>query len=1014
MHADSSIVLRINIMFSSKSIWYFAFSGLLVIIAYGCMSIDPEPHGFGTLTLWIAPPTLLLGLLLPVVGIIGLENFPKLKSPTVKTIFGALVFLIAFGIYLITLEPTASLWDCSEFISSSYKLEVPHTPGTPLSLLFGRIFSMFATDVTKVAWTVNMMSGLFSALSVALVYHIIYYFGEKMVSPDDRWRNLRLIAASTCGSLCLAFSDSFWFSAVEAETYGPACFFLLLLIWMMLKGLDSEGILRSRMFVLIGYVSGLSYCVHPMCLLVLPILPFVWMVKNNAVTLRTILIAIIAGMALVFLINRFIAIGIFDLTFAFDLFAVNTLHLPFYSGVFILLATIIASCYFLFKKFDGCKMYFWAVIFLALGFTPYIMLFIRSNHNPPIDETNPDDLYQIKAYVNRDSYGSNPLFFGPYFDAGIEAVSPKGKAYYKDDVDYKVAGTKVDYEFQASREVILPRIYSRDPNHVKVYQQWLGLKPNEKPHYGHNLEFMFTYQLGHMYLRYLMWNFVGREGDIQNSTWLKPWDRLSKGDSERARNQYWMIPLLLGIVGAVSQFYRDKRGFVVNMVFFLFTGLILAFYLNSPPVEPRERDYIYVGSYIAFCIWIGLGIISIRQKLFNGAIQLTCVLFISIALPAWMLYQNFDDHDRSGRTFQIDNARTVLNNCAPNAVLFTGGDNDTFPLWYLQEVEGLRTDVRVMVLSYFNTDWYIEQLRRPYYQSPPLKFGLSEKDYRQYGVNDVLYLEDQIAHGVDVQQYLKLINEDHPALRRVGNDGDYYHILPSRFLRIKDDKSPTKELVFKVDGNFLEKNSLAILDLIVSNRWERPFYFNFTSMNTLSMDIKPYLVQEGLIYRLTPNRSDGDLAVNTALTYKNLVEYGNYTNLANAHVNFNYEDFYTRTIIPLRQSFNLLAEAFMKEGNMTMAEKVLDASIRKLHYSHLPPSYTDLHAAQMLIALGKADVARALTLPTFDYYYDQVQQRMTQNEAPDGFDLFALRQTAGFLNTLGETLYVNKYEALGL
>jgi hypothetical protein len=1005
-------------MFPQKSIWLFTISAILIIIGYVSMSIDSEPSGFGLLTLWIAPPLLLGGFLLPIFAIIGIENISKFSIQGVKLFtwrraFAILVFIIAFTTYLLTLEPTASLWDCGEFIASAYKLQVPHTPGTPLTLLFGRTFSMFAGDVHHVAWMVNLMSAFFSALSVVLVYQIIYYFGERLIPQKDRWRNPLLILGSLCGSLCLTFSDSFWFSAVEAETYGIACFFLLLIIWLMLKGSDCDEPLRSRMLILIGYMSGLAYCIHPMCLLVLPMLPFVWFMKNKTVTLKMTLLTVISGAALVFMINRFIAIGIFDLAFAADLFAVNTLRLPFYSGVIIALILIATSFYFILRNFSRYRVHSWAVIFLALGFAPYGMLFIRSNQNPPIDETNPEDLYQIKAYVNRESYGSSPLLFGPYFDARIENINAKNKAYYKDDADYKVAGTRIEYQFEKSRETILPRIYSRDPNHIEAYRNWLGMKANEKPTFADNLKFMFTYQLGHMYVRYLLWNFVGRESDVQDSSWLKPWERLSSGSSERSRNQYWMVPLLLGIFGAWAQFQKDKKGFITNSIFFLFTGLVLAFYLNSPPVEPRERDYIYVASYIAFTIWIGLGIIALRQSFINAKLQFVFIAGISIAIPSWMLYQNYDDHDRSGRTFQIDYARAVLNGCSPNSVLFTGGDNDTFPLWYVQEVEGYRTDVRVMVLSYMNTDWYINQLRRPYYQSPPLQFSLSKKDYRQYGPNDVLYLDDKIKQGIDVNQYLKLLKEDHSALRMVGSDGDAYHIIPSKTLKVRTGDSD-KELSIQVTENYLEKNALAILDLIASNEWKRPLYFNFTSMNTMSIDLKPYLIQEGLVYRLRTDRAEKGPAVNTELTYKILIESANFSNLADARVNFNYEDYQARMIGPLRQSFNALADAYLNEGNAAMAEKVLIASVEKLHYAHLPPSYTDLYTADMLMTLGKEDLAKSLTVPVFDYYYAQVKSRITQKQFPDNFELYMLRQSTALLSNLGETGYVNKFDALGL
>lgn len=475
-----------------------------------------------------------------------------------------------------------------------------------------------------------------------------------------------------------------------------------------------------------------------------------------------------------------------------------------------------------------------------------------------------------------------------------------------------------------------------------------------------------------------------------------------------------MIPLLLGIVGAWIQFQKDKKGFIANSFFFLFTGVVLALYLNSPPVEPRERDYIYVASYIAFSIWIGLGILAIFINFRHSNVQKILVVSFSLVLPGWILYQNYDDHNRTGRTFQVDYAKTVLDNCLPNAVLFTGGDNDTFPLWYLQEVEGYRTDVRVMVLSYFNTDWYINQLRRPYYQSPPLQFTLEEKHYRQYGPNDILYLDNKIKQGVDVSQYLNLIKNEHPALRMNTSDGDFYHILPSRILKIKSMSGADKELSIEVSGNYVEKNALAILDLIISNEWKRPLYFNYTSMDTLSIDLKPYLVQEGLVYRLTSDRAEKGPAVNAHLTYKNLIDKADLSNLADNNIYFNYEDFHARMIVPLRQSFNALAEAYLGEGNNVMAEKVLNASVEKLHYPHLLPSFTDLYTAEMLIVLGKENLAKTLTIPVFDYYYERIQSQLKQNQSPDNFEVYMLRQSTALLNDLDEKSYVDKFNGLEL
>lgn len=1003
-----------DLRFSRKDYTFFITAIVLLVAGYAAVAFDPVDNGFGILTLWIAPPVLLAGFILPIAGIAGAESFGAqsllrlYRANPVKHLAGAAVFFISFGVYLRTLEPTASLWDCSEFIASAFKLQVSHTPGTPLSILIARLFTMLSfNDVKQVAWTINMMSGLFSALTVWIVYYTIHLFIRRL-SPVLPERSLPILAALG-GSLCLAFSDSFWFSAVEAETYAAACFFLMALVWLILDGRDLAAPLRARRLVLIAYVAGLAYCIHPMCLLALPILPFTWYTNARKLTYGNVLIAAAAGFFIVFFINRAIAIGLFQASFSFDLFFVNTLHLPFYSGAIILFMLMVALFYLLLQRYPAHAAYTWASVFLLAGFTPYMLLFLRSAHNPPIDETNPENLYMIKAYMNRESYPTSPLVFGPYYDAAIEAVTVKSQAYAKGDETYELSGPLIDYRYEPARQTILPRLYSRDPDHIEAYRDWLGLRPGEKPTFSDNLRFMFTAQLGHMYLRYFLFNLAGRESDVQGSDWLRPWDSLiiAGGHHNRARNQYWMLPLLAGVLGMVCQYKRDRKGFFSVLIFFLITGPVLALYLNSPPVEPRERDYIYVGSYIAFFLWTGTGLFAAGNFIYKKpyAIMLTGVA--GILLPLWMAYQNYDDHDRSGRTFQIDSARNTLRSCAPNAILFTGGDNDTFPLWYLQEVEGFRTDVRVVVLSYFNTDWYINQLRKGYYQSQPFALTLDRKTYRQYGPNDVLYVQESIKEGIDATKYLQLLKQGHPALTVRTPQGDAYNIIPSRTLKVSTEHIPEKTvmaaaytdtitksvLILKLTENYLYKNALALIDLVVSNQWQRPIYFNYTSMNSIELDLTPYLVQEGSLFRLQPYASaEKNVVVDKALAYKNLIEDADYSNLADTHVYFNHEDYNLRIIGPLRQLFNSLAAAYLNAGDPVMAEKVLLFAVDKLYASHLQPSYTNLQTAELLLALGKKDVAKGLVDSAFKYAYDAVEADRQRGGAGSEIDLFVLRR----------------------
>jgi hypothetical protein len=1020
-------------MFNKKDHRFFFAAIIALTIGFTAMAFDPVDNGFGVLTLWIAPPLLLLGFILPIAGIVGLENlkltasWQELRLHTHKHVLGFAAFVISLTTYLLTLEPTASLWDCSEFIASSYKLQVPHSPGTPLSLLVGRLFTWLAFgDTSKVAWSINVMSAFFSALTVYTVYYIIYFFGERMMTVVVRQKTVIIALASLCGSLCLAFSDTFWFSAVEAETYGIACFFLVLIVWLILRGNEQPEPVRSRNLVLVFYVAGLSYCIHPMCLLALPLLPFVWYPDNNRdgrrATLLLVTITALAGLVTVLLINRLVAIGLFELAFSFDLFFVNAIHLPFYSGAIVLLGLLVILFYWVIRKFPRFNAPTWSLIFLLAGFIPYIMLFIRSNHNPPIDENNPEDLSMIKAYMNRESYPSSPLLYGPYFDAQIESVSVKKNHYVKTADRYETSGTLSEYHYEPSRNTILPRMYSNDANHIPAYHQWMDLAENEKPRFADNLGFMFRYQLGHMYFRYLLWNYVGRVNDHQDSAWLLPWEarNVSKDFNSKARNQYWMVPLIVGLVGMFFQVNKDRKGFISVLLFFLITGIVLALYLNSPPLEPRERDYIYVGSFIAFALWIGVGVVALAGLLLRTKLPAVVLAVLCLGIPLWMCFENWDDHDRAGRTFQVDNARNILASCQPNAILFTGGDNDTFPLWYLQEVEGYRTDVRVMVLSYFNTDWYINQLRKKYYESEPFVLTLNEKAYRQYGPNDVLYLHESIKEGIDWKKYLELLNQEHPALKIATSNDDYYNVLPSRTILLNVDDSEgniqnPKQMALKVQGNFLQKNGLALLDVVASNNWERPVYFNFTSLNTAGIDLDPYVVQEGNVYRLTPfeNPKKG-ISIDLELTTKNLIEKADYSNLADPDVHFNYEDYYARMIAPVRQSFNTLAEAYIGSGNPEMAEKVLLFAVENLYKKHLDPSYTNLDAADLLSSLGRQDMAKPLCSSMFNFYFEQLQAAAKSNNQLNRLDLFLADRSAEMLLQLGEKSHLTKMDDLAV
>lgn len=1067
-------------MFSKKEYVLFIIAIAIVATAYIFMAIDPTPNGFGVLTLWVAPPMLIIGFALPVIGITGLPAIRQwnVNVKTAKNLAGLGILVIGFSTYFFTLEPTASLWDCSEFIACAYKLQVPHTPGTPLSLLVGRVFTMFAPSPSSVAFTLNVSSAFFSALCAYVVYYMIYYFAVRLndarvnrekvgarnanplreqriavdskstidpekpeltsstTSPSNSAKESSTpILAAALGSLTLIFSDTFWFSAVEAETYGIACFFLMALAALIIDGRHLQGSVRERRLILIAYVAGLAYCIHPMCVLSLALLPYYWYYEGNNVLAIRPLMFLAAGPLLVFLINRLVAIGLFEFAFTADKFVVNGLGMPFYSGAVLFILLIISLFVFIIRKRPEWRAPAWAIAFLLAGFIPYLMLFIRSNHNPPIDETNPENLPMIKAYMNRESYPSSPLLYGPYFDARVEDVEAGRRIYHKADNRYEFSGTLPEYRYEKKRSTFLPRLYSNSDGHANAYREWLDLKPNERPGFGDNLNFLFTYQLGHMYLRYLMFNFAGRESDRQGADWLRPWDSVAHRSpyTSAARNQYWMLPLVAGLLGACIQWRNDRRNFITVLSLFLITGLVLALYLNSPPVEPRERDYIYVASFIAFCIWIGLSVVAVANLRMRHAFRLPAAIALTAGLPVLMLWQNYDDHNRSGRTFQRDNARNLLAGCAPNAILFTGGDNDTFPLWYLQEVEGFRTDVRVMVTSYLNTDWYINQLRNRYYESAPFALTLNRSDYLQYGPNDVLYLQESIKEGIDAKRYLQLIKEGNKALRMQASSGDYYTILPSRKLFIKrndslvnarairtgvntlPDTALRSDLALTVKGNYATKSILAMIDVMVSNQWKRPIYFNFTSLNTTDLDLNEHVVQEGALYRFDPARTAGDGIVQDPLAmYENLITKADYSNLARTDVQFNYEDHVLRMISPLRQSFNALAVSFLNNGDEETARSVMEVAKEKLYAPHLYPTFSNLEAAGILDALGDRDSAAALCSSLFSCHVAELRWQRDNNRPIDDLDHLLAQRAAQVLAQLGDNQPQQELGRLGL
>lgn len=879
-------------------------------------------------------------------------NFNK-----INTIVGWVVCIIAAFTYISTVEPTASFWDCGEFIAVSYKLEVPHPPGAPLFLLIGRIFSFFAAgDVTRVAFWVNMVSVMSSVFSILFLFWTITLLARKFLNKTaqqlSKGEGWAVIGAGVVGALAYTFSDSFWFSSEEAEVYAMSSFFTAFMLWSVFKWeLIEDEAKANRWLILMAYMIGLSIGVHLLNLVILPVLGLVYYFKRYSKhTWKGALLTVgITGVILIFIMSGIIT-GVPSLAGAMEIFFVNTVGLPFGSGIII----------FLLLFFGGLAYGIWYSIrrnkallntallsfaFIIIGYLSYGIIIVRSNFNPPIDENNPQNAISFLSYLKREQYGDRPLFYGPYFTSKIEDQVKTSALYRKGDKKYEVYDYKVKPVYESGSQVLFPRVWSTQPEHKERYRKILNLRPDEKPTMGDNLYFFFSHQLGHMYFRYFMWNFVGRESDEQDAGWLLPLDSskdLPRALAEnKARNNFYMLPLIVGLMGLFFQYSRNRKWWGVVALAFFMTGAALVMYLNSGPIEPRERDYIYVGSFYIFAIWIGFGVLFIYYALEKLLKKETTRAVIASAfcliVPGVMVVQGWDDHDRSGRYFSVDSAKNMLSACPPNAILFTGGDNDTFPLWYVQEVEGFRTDVRVIVLTYLNTDWYIDQLKMQMNKSQPLPISLPSESYKAGSYEYIPYQDVGLKGGMDLNQYMDLVRKKHPLLQVELVSGGKTVILPSKefFLKINKADVLSTETVGKNDAhlitdtmrwavrdNHIEKNDLIILDVLNSNKWQRPICFNFTSRMSCNLDFSNYLREEGLVYRLVPVEvKDAEYALNVEAMYTNFMTKFSYRGMNNPSI-YSAEE-YSRFALAHRDLALRLASFLYYKGDNERSKKVL-------------------------------------------------------------------------------------------
>lgn len=874
-----------------------------------------------------------------------MQNFKLINNVT-----GWLVFLAGMVVYGLTVEPTASFWDCGEFIAVSYKLMVPHPPGAPLFLLIGRMFSMLAGgDVTKVAFYVNMVSVLSSALTSLFLFWSITLIAKRLIQKENNdlsiGQTLAIMGSGVIGAMAYTFSDSAWFSAVEAEVYAMSSFFTAFVVWAMLKWeAHADEPQGDRWLILIAYMMGLSIGVHLLNLVTIPALGYIYYFRRYTVSTRGLVLTGVVSMIILGLVQAGIITGLPSIANEFEILFVNSLGLPFYSGIIFFIVLFVGAIVYAlnYTRKHGIVTANTAILgfaFIIIGYCSYGIIPIRSSFNPPIDENNPENAMSFLSYLKREQYGDRPLLYGPLYNAEPIATEKGAPVYIKGEKNYKLIEYKMQNKYADKDKTLLPRIYSPQPNHIEAYKRWVKLPPRDKkPSFAQNLQFMFRYQIGWMYVRYFMWNFAGRAGDAQDSNWLAPWEGKTGLPelmaNNRARNQFYMLPFILGVIGLVFHYRKHVHGAAIVGLLFFFTGIAIVIYLNQPPVEPRERDYTFAGSFYAFSIWIGLGVLAIyealRKFLSAEAPRAIAATLICAIVPGIMGAQGWDDHDRSDRYHSVDSAKNLLNSCAPNAILFTGGDNDTFPLWYVQEVEGFRTDVRVCNLSLLGTDWYIQQMKQKAYDSEPLPISLEYENFVQ-GKNDYIpFVENKrVGSGMDLKQYLQLLKNNHPVLSVNTMGGNSISSFPTRKFFINVDsanivnqpwipKIDKKNVVSKVELNYskgaIYKNDLIVLDILATNNWERPIYFSTTLSNSSYMNLKEYFQLEGLAYRLMPvrNRGASEGVVNTPVMYDVMMNKTFWRNLDNPNVY--YDENYKRFPLNSRKSFFMLSQQLLNES----------------------------------------------------------------------------------------------------
>ena len=990
-----------------------------------------------------------------------MNQFKKLNN-----IAGWVVFLIASFVYFSTIEQTVSFWDCGEYIATAYKLEVGHPPGAPLFQLFGRIFTLFAAQGTsEVAVAINIMSALCSSFTILFLFWTITAFGKKMFFKDENniefGRIIAVLGSGIVGALAYTFSDSFWFSAVEGEVYAMSSLFTAATFWCIMKWeQEADKPHASRWLVLIGYLIGLSVGVHLLSLLTIPAMGMIYYFKKYEYTKAGAVKAFVSSMIILGLVQGVIIPGAVSLISKFELFFVNTIGLPFNSGTIIYFLAIIGAITFglIYTKKHNKAVWNTAILglmMLLIGYSSFAILVVRSNANPPIDENNPEDAVGLLSYLKREQYGSWPIVYGQHFNAKLDSREPYidgNPIYAKDEKKgkYVIIDKRKNTvpNYSKRDKMLFPRIWSStQARHAGGYVNWAGLKNKDAiPTFGQNLTYFFKYQIGWSYVRYFMWNFAGRQNDFMNmdgNSLNGNWEsgigfidnaRLGTPSSEvdvpdylgknKGKNHYYFLPLILGLIGMLFHFKQNNQDALAVLLFFLFTGVLIIVYLNVVPFQPRERDYAYVGSFYAFAIWIGLGVLGIYDfisKHLDSKTSASLATIIALAIPTLMAAENWDDHDRSGRFTALEVAKNYLNSCDKNAILFTNGDNDTFPLWYAQEVEGIRTDIKVVNLSLFNTDWYIDQMKRASYDAPPIPSSLEHDDYRT-GTRDYTPIQVKRKGYFEVKNVVDFINSN-SAKAKLYTSAGLRNYCPTKKLKLTVNKKIAKtfvpeeyqnrivdEVKFKLKGNGVFKNKLLVLDILANFNWERPIYFAITVGRDNFMGLENYFQLEGLAYRLVPYSvpsPDGQTGiVHTEKMYDRLVNQFEWGGLNNPDLYF--DETNTRMVMNFRNNYSRLAEALYQKGDTTKAIETLDKCIAEFPNDVVRLSYFALPIIDLYYKLGETEKGSKVLATMID---DNLTEIKYLKEFDRGSGLKQnISITGQVLGSLGRVIQIHKLE----